>query len=132
MIEKLNDLAPLMEMATTLGRVQVECAQESRSTVGLQTLEPADLINAFRECIEGIEPHFDAWTHDDGRSQRAKGFPGDQVLAKLDTLQPLPEGLVECWLNPISSSRSNTETVIRAKRCSARMVRFLFGGEDAH
>lgn len=99
-VEKLNDLAPLLEMARTLGRVQVECTQASRSTVGLQTLEPEDLIHAFRECVEGIESHFDAWTHNDGRLQRAMGFPGDQVLAKLDSLRPR----LEVWVDMLTEA----------------------------
>ncbi len=80
--------APLRGMASTLARIQVDCTAESDSEAGLTTIEPADLPRMFEECFENIQAHYPVWQTDDGKLEKAMGFPAADVLNRLSNLRP--------------------------------------------
>lgn len=87
----------LRELAMTLGTIQVECADAAANEPGLETIRPADLPRLFDECLANIEEHFDAWQSDEGKIEKAMGFPGHEVL---DRLRPLKMD-VERWVKAL-------------------------------
>jgi hypothetical protein len=90
----------LRELAKTLGTIQVECAEVAANETGLETIRPADLPRLFDECLTNIEEHFDAWQSDEGKIEKAMGFPGHEVLNRLRPLKMDVERWVEALEEP--------------------------------
>ena len=86
-VETISDPKILCDMAKTLARIQIDCAQESANTTGLDTISPTDLPDIFDQCLGQIEAHFDAWKNDDGKIARAMGFPSAEVLGQGELLR---------------------------------------------
>ena len=99
-IANSNDPALLLELARTLGKIQVECTQESVNEFELPTIALADFRKLFNECVANIDSHLDAWRNDDGRLKQAMGFPGDTILAKMNSLSIHLEG----WIDSVSEA----------------------------
>jgi hypothetical protein len=79
--------AHLRDMASTLGRIQVECTTESSAETGLATISPVDLPRLFDECFAKIQAHYPVWQTDDGKLEKAMGFPAAEVLNRLSNLR---------------------------------------------
>jgi hypothetical protein len=91
---------PLQELARTLGKIQVACSVASADEPGLETILPADLPRLFDESMANIEEHFGAWQSDEGKIEKAMGFPGHEVLERLKPLRSNVERWVEVLEEP--------------------------------
>ena len=99
----LNGVAgmePLLKMAKTLAKIQLDCAEAAAVATGLETVRTADLPRLFDECLANIEAHFAAWQGDDGKIEKAMGFPGCEVLNRLRPLRPK----VDEWVTAVEAA----------------------------
>ena len=99
-VENSKLLSSHIELAQTLGKVQIECSKESPQVVGLQTVEPFHFPSLFQECTRNIEFHFDAWQDHEGKLQRLLGFPGYEILDNLHSFG----GSLDRWVDMLSES----------------------------
>ncbi len=100
-IEKQNALTPVLEVATTLGKIQRGCSDESAKAKGLQAIELSDFTGLFQMCVANIGEHSHAWEADDGKLHRAMGCPGPEVLNKLHSFGKDMDN----WVTALDESR---------------------------
>jgi len=99
--QPVGDSEALAETARALAEIQATASPFIPEARALSRTETAALPELFRQVVEVIHSHFeDAWRPDEGgKIAKAMGFPGADVLKKLESLKDEVDEWVEALAN---------------------------------
>jgi len=99
--QPIGDSQTIAETARTLAEIQRSASPFVDGSRTLQRTETAALPELFRQVIGVIRSHFEAawWPDEGGKIGKAMGFPGAEVLERLESLQDEFDQWVEALKN---------------------------------